>query len=87
MLRQRPLAASHRRTVPSRPPEARSLRGDPGATGCLPILRFAKRGVNQWYRLAELVTQDHATTMEALSFYAGELPATPYYDWPPRAVP
>jgi enoyl-CoA hydratase len=50
-------------------------------------LRFAKRGINQWYRLAELVAQNHATTLEALSFFANERQDAPYLDWPPRIVP
>jgi enoyl-CoA hydratase len=50
-------------------------------------LRFTKRGINQWYRLAELVAQDYATSLEALSFHAGELRGGPYTEWPPRFVP
>jgi enoyl-CoA hydratase len=50
-------------------------------------LRFTKRGINQWYRLAELVSQNHATTLEALSFHAREGANAPYYEWPPRLVP
>jgi enoyl-CoA hydratase len=49
-------------------------------------LRFTKRGINQWYRLAELVAQNHATTLEALSFHSNER-GTRYFDWPPRIVP
>jgi enoyl-CoA hydratase len=50
-------------------------------------MRFTKRGINQWLRHAELIAQNHATTLEALSIYAGELRAEPYFEWPPRIVP
>jgi enoyl-CoA hydratase len=50
-------------------------------------LRFTKRGINQWLRLAELVSQDYALTLEQLSDYSGERAGNPHTDWPPRQVP
>jgi enoyl-CoA hydratase len=50
-------------------------------------LRFTKRGVNQWLRLAEIVSQDYAVTLEALSEFSGERDGNPHTDWPPRGVP
>jgi hypothetical protein len=50
-------------------------------------LRFTKRSINQWLRLAEIVSQDYALTLEALSEYSGERAGNPHTDWPPRQVP
>lgn len=50
-------------------------------------LRFTKRGINQWLRLSELVSQDYSLILEALSEYSGERKGNPYMSWPPRQVP
>jgi enoyl-CoA hydratase len=50
-------------------------------------LRFTKRGINQWLRLAELVSQDYAHGLEMLSEYSGERAGNPHTDYPPRQIP
>lgn len=50
-------------------------------------LRFTKRGINQWLRFAETVSQDYSLMLEALSEYSGERSGNPHTDWPPRLVP
>ncbi len=50
-------------------------------------LRFTKRGLNQWFKAAGLVSQDYSFALEALSFYSGEKKGAPHTDWPPRKVP
>jgi enoyl-CoA hydratase/carnithine racemase len=50
-------------------------------------LRYTKRGINQWLRLAEVVSQDYSVTLEALSEYSGERAGNPHTEWPPRQVP
>jgi enoyl-CoA hydratase len=50
-------------------------------------LRFTKRGINQWLRLAEIVSQDYSLSLEALSDYSGERAGNPHGEWPPRQVP
>lgn len=50
-------------------------------------LRFTKRGINQWLRLAELVSQNQALALEMLSEYSGERVGNPHTDYPPRQVP
>jgi enoyl-CoA hydratase len=53
----------------------------------LVALRYTKRGINQWLRLAEVVSQDYAHALEALSEYSGEREGNPHTEWPPRQVP
>ena len=50
-------------------------------------LRYTKRGLNQWLRQAELVVQDHALMLEALSVLADDRTNAPYVQWPPRQIP
>jgi enoyl-CoA hydratase len=50
-------------------------------------LRFTKRSINQWLRLAEVFAQDYAVALEGLSFFSGERDARPLLEWPPRQVP
>ena len=50
-------------------------------------MRFTKRGLNQWYKAAGLVSQDYSFALEALSFFSGEKKGAPHTDWPPRKVP
>jgi enoyl-CoA hydratase len=49
-------------------------------------LRFTKRVLNQWLRLSELVAQDTALALEALSADSGERAGNPHTAWPPRVV-
>jgi enoyl-CoA hydratase len=50
-------------------------------------MRFTKRGINQWLKLAELVSQDYSHALEVLSDYSGEREGNPHTEWPPRQVP
>jgi enoyl-CoA hydratase len=50
-------------------------------------LRFTKRGINQWLKLTELVSQDYSLALEALADYSGERKGNPHTDYPPRIVP
>lgn len=50
-------------------------------------MRFTKRGLNQWFKAAGIVSQDYSFALEALSFYSGEKKGAPHTDWPPRTVP
>ncbi len=50
-------------------------------------LRFTKRGINQWLKLAELVSQDYSLALETLADYSGARHGNPHTDWPPRHVP
>jgi enoyl-CoA hydratase len=50
-------------------------------------MRFTKRGINQWLKLAELVSQDYSHALEVLSDYSGEREGNPHTEWPPRKVP
>jgi enoyl-CoA hydratase len=57
------------------------------AAGPPVALRFTKRGLNQWLRLAGIVGHDYSFALEAVSDYSGERPGAPWTDWPPRKVP
>ena len=57
------------------------------AAGPEVALRFSKRGINQWLRLAGLVSQDYSFALETLSYFSGERGSAPHTDWPPRRVP
>ena len=61
---------------------ARRFAGSPEVA-----MRFTKRGLNQWYKAAGLVSQDYSFALEALSFFSGEKQGAPHTDWPPRKVP
>jgi enoyl-CoA hydratase/carnithine racemase len=50
-------------------------------------LRFTKRGINQWLKLAELVSQDYSLALEALADYSRAREGNPHTEWPPRIVP
>jgi enoyl-CoA hydratase len=50
-------------------------------------LRFTKRALNQWIRLAELIAQDYALTLETLTFFSPDRAGAPHTEWPPRTVP
>jgi enoyl-CoA hydratase len=50
-------------------------------------IRFTKRAINQWFRLALLVAHDYSFALEKLAEYSGEREGAPHTDWPPRLVP
>jgi enoyl-CoA hydratase len=50
-------------------------------------LRFTKRGINQWLRHAQLISQDYAHALEMLSEFTGERQGGPHTEYPPRQVP
>jgi enoyl-CoA hydratase len=50
-------------------------------------LRFTKRGINQWLKLTELVSQDYSLALETLADYSGSRRGNPHTDYPPRIVP
>jgi enoyl-CoA hydratase len=50
-------------------------------------LRYTKRGINQWLRLAELVSQDYSHALEMLAEFSGEREGNPHTEYPPRQVP
>jgi enoyl-CoA hydratase/carnithine racemase len=50
-------------------------------------LRFTKRGINQWLKLAEIVSQDFSLALESLADYSRAREGNPHTEWPPRHVP
>jgi enoyl-CoA hydratase len=50
-------------------------------------MRFTKRGINQWLKLTELVSQDYSLALETLADYSGARHGNPHTEWPPRLVP
>jgi enoyl-CoA hydratase len=50
-------------------------------------LRFTKRGINQWLKLAEIVSQDFSLALESLADYSQAREGNPHTEWPPRHVP